>query len=190
MLRAEAELEYATSLPLEETGIGEVEDVAASIQMGEASADIKAAQVLRETIADAKKSAQPAEMTDAMSGVGAEKLVGLTSRLNRAQLRQYLSKVHSYPREQLVNDLKSVGLKIKGQGRGGEFMEFLDKQGRVRVKIHPPARSTPYSHTHLYDKSGRPLSSDLTVVSRKSVDAHIEIKPLSNNSPQNSWRPE
>ena len=84
MLRAEAELEYATSLPLEETGIGEVEDIAASIQMGEASADVKAAQVLRDTIADTEKTASPAEVADALSRVGLKspRLISNISRVS------------------------------------------------------------------------------------------------------------
>lgn len=42
-----------------------------------------------------------------------------------------------------MEDLKSAGLRFKGQGCGGEFMEFTDKQGRLRIKIHPPDH---YSH--------------------------------------------
>jgi hypothetical protein len=114
--------------------------------------------------------------------------VGLTSRLNRAQLKDYLSNVHEIPREQLVKELQSSGLKFKGQERGGEFMEFTDKQGRLRIKIHPPDPKTPYHHIHIYDRNGRPLSSDLNIVTRRSEEAHIEIQPL--DEPQNEWRPE
>ena len=103
---------------------------------------------------------------------------GLTTRLNRTQIREYLANAHTVPREQLVLDLQSVGLKIKGQGRGGEFMEFVDKKAQVRVKLHPPDPKTSVDHIHIYDNSKMSLSADLNRVSRRSPDAHIEIQPL------------
>ena len=77
-------------------------------------------------------------------------------------------------------------MKIKGQGRGGEFMEFIDKSGQTRIKVHPPDPTTSYDHIHVYDTSGRPLNANLSVVSRRSPEAHIEIQPL--RAPQNDWR--
>jgi hypothetical protein len=61
--------------------------------------------------------------------LGAEP-AGLTSRLNRTQIKDYLSKINLIPREQLIQDLKSLGLNLKGQGRGGEFMGFIKNVDR------------------------------------------------------------
>jgi hypothetical protein len=106
---------------------------------------------------------------------GGEEGVGLTSRLNRAQLKDYLSNVHEIPRDQLIKDLESIGLKLRGGSKDGRFMSFFDKYGNERVKIHPPDRATTYDHIHIYDKNGRDLNADLSTVSYKSPEAHIPI---------------
>lgn len=103
--------------------------------------------------------------------------VGLTTRLNRAQIRNYLSNVHTIPREQLIQDLESVGLKFKGSAEDGKFMSFVDKQANIRVKIHPSDRVTQYDHTHIYNKQGQDLSAELSIVNYRSPEAHIEIAP-------------
>ncbi|MDF3054483.1 MAG: hypothetical protein K0Q74_390, partial [Gammaproteobacteria bacterium] len=58
---------------------------------------------------------------------------------------------------------------------------------QVRVKIHPPDSSTSHHHIHIYNKSHQPLNTNLSNVSRRSPEAHIEIQPL--RVPQNIWRP-
>src|SRR5690606_6923068 len=108
-----------------------------------------------------------------MGGAGTEKGVGLTSRLNRAQIRNYLSNAHEIPREQLIKDLESVGLKFKGSAEDGRWMDFIDKQGNIRVKIHPPDKVTTYEHMHVYDKSGKDLSSNLSRVHYRDPEGHI-----------------
>lgn len=59
-------------------------------------------------------------------------------------------------------------------------MEFADKLGSTRVKIHPPDRVTSFSHMHIYDKIGRSLDLRLGLASRRSPEAHIKIKPLND----------
>jgi hypothetical protein len=34
-----------------------------------------------------------------------------------------------------------------------------------------------YDHLHLYNSKEQPLSKDLEVINRRSLDAHIKIKP-------------
>ena len=81
-----------------------------------------------------------------------------------------------------------VALKLKGQGKDGRFMEFEDKLGRVRVKIHPPDKSTSYHHVHLYDSKGRSLDSNLASVFYKSPDAHIEVQSIEGKILENKMR--
>ncbi len=102
--------------------------------------------------------------------------------LTKGKILNYLSKVDSIPKEQLVSDLHSIGLSLKGQSPGGKFMEFIDHNGNVRVKIHPPDKITKYQHIHLYDKFGNSLDSNLSKVSRKDVVSHIKIESKSTVS--------
>jgi hypothetical protein len=79
--------------------------------------------------------------------------------------------------------MESIGLKVKGQSPDGKFMEFIDSQGRVRAKIHPPETPKPhtvdtavkYPHLHIYDSNGNSLNKMLNIVSNKTIDAHIPI---------------
>lgn len=66
--------------------------------------------------------------------------MGLTTRLNRTQIKEYLANANNIPREQLIKDLESVNLKFKGSAENGRFMSFVDKQGNVRIKLHPTDR--------------------------------------------------
>jgi Pre-toxin TG len=110
--------------------------------------------------------------------VGSAKVpTGLTARLNRTQIREYLSGVHNVSREQLIRNLESVGLKFKGSAESGKFMSFVDKRGNVRIKIHPSDRITQYEHMHIYNKNAQDLSADLSSVHYRSPEAHIEIAP-------------
>nr|MBA2655336.1 hypothetical protein [Gammaproteobacteria bacterium] len=59
----------------------------------------------------------------------------------------------------------------------GRFMSFVDKQGNVRIKIHPADRVTRYEHMHIYTKSGNDLSSELSKIYYRSQEAHIQIAP-------------
>ena len=51
-----------------------------------------------------------------------------------------------------------------------------DDQGRIRIRIDPPDRNTPYRHVHFYDELGRPLDADGNVVDRRSIEAHIPFE--------------
>jgi len=118
--------------------------------------------------------------------VGAEKSIGLTSRLNRAQIRDYLSNVREIPREQLIKDLESAGLKLKGESPDGLFKTFEDKVGNIRVKLHPQDSITDYSHLHVYNKSGNSLTANLTRAPYDSPDVHMKIEPIEREL---EWRP-
>ncbi|CAG9001020.1 MAG: hypothetical protein CENE_03028 [Candidatus Celerinatantimonas neptuna] len=111
-------------------------------------------------------------LTQELSEDGLGDVTGLTS----SKVKDYLSNVEDVPREQLVKDLQSMGLKVKGQSPDGRFMEFVDKEGNVRVKIHPSDKVTKYNHLHVYDKESNPLNSSLNKVDRKSPEAHIKIQ--------------
>ena len=68
-----------------------------------------------------------------------------------------------------------IGLTLKGQSPDGLFMEFVDKKGIVRAKIHPPDKVTLYHHLHLYDRKQGPLNKDLEHVDQRFPEAHIPI---------------
>jgi hypothetical protein len=102
--------------------------------------------------------------------------IGLTSRLNRSQIKSYLSNVHTISRDKLIQDLESIGLKFNGSAKDGRFMSFIDKQGNVRINLHPADRVTQYDHMHMYTKQRHDLSAELLRVDYRSSDAHIQIK--------------
>jgi len=106
----------------------------------------------------------------------ASRLASKTSRkLTRSSIKEYLKHAGNLNREQIVKDLNSIGLRLKGKSPDSRFMEFIDKGNNLRVKIHPADRITKYNHLHIYDKSGRSLSSDLQIVLPNSPEAHIQI---------------
>jgi RHS repeat-associated protein len=96
--------------------------------------------------------------------------------LTPGRLRNYLADVGARSRTELVSDLQSMGLKVKGSSPDGRFMEFIDDAGRVRAKIHPPDQVTPTNHLHIYDKAGRSLDVNLRPVSPRASGAHIPIQ--------------
>ena len=97
--------------------------------------------------------------------------------LQKKEIKNYLANAN-LKKDKLVKDLEQLGLKKKGS-KDGRFMEFKDKKGRVRAKIHPPdgpksPKGTKYDHLHIYDKKGRPRDSSLKVGEKTSPDVHIE----------------
>ncbi|MGL5263762.1 MAG: hypothetical protein ACRDAI_04190 [Candidatus Rhabdochlamydia sp.] len=96
-----------------------------------------------------------------------------TERLTRTKIKSYLLNTESYNKNQIVSDLETIGLKIRGQSPDRRFMNFRDKHGNIRVKIHPADKVTDYDHLHIYDKLGNPLNKYLKVVERTSIEAHI-----------------
>ena len=75
----------------------------------------------------------------------------------------------------MVGDMESIGLKLKGKSPDGSFMEFVDRHGNVRAKIHPPDKVTTNEHLHIYDRSESPLDVNLNPVPPRDPVAHIEI---------------
>ena len=95
--------------------------------------------------------------------------------LSKGRIQDYLSDAGSKTPQQIAQDLQAAGLKLKGQSPDGRFMEFVDRFGNVRAKIHPADKVTPYAHLHIYDKAGNALSAALKKVSPKLPDAHLPI---------------
>jgi hypothetical protein len=111
------------------------------------------------------------------SGVKVARRIDSTpSKLNKADIKKYLLFITSKSREDLISDIKSLGLKAKGQSPDGRFIEFVDSQGKVRVKIHPADKVTKNSHLHIYDSQGRSVDSNLDVTDFRSANAHIKIQ--------------
>lgn len=57
------------------------------------------------------------------------------------------------------------------------FTHVRDANGVIRMRIDPPDAVTNYKHIHLYDANKNPLDINGNIVSPKSPDAHIPIKP-------------
>lgn len=93
--------------------------------------------------------------------------------LTRSKIRNYLENAGSLSKKQIVSDLESIGLKLKGKSPCEKFMEYQDKIGNIRVKIHPPDKITPYNHLHIYNKYGNSLNKNLDIVQKNSLEAHI-----------------
>lgn len=101
----------------------------------------------------------------------------LTSKLTPGKIKRYMANVNSVPRQTLIKDMESIGLKLKGKGSpDGKFMEFIDHKGRVRAKIHPPDGVTTTNHLHIYDSNGKSLNKVLEAVKKTSPDAHMPIQ--------------
>jgi hypothetical protein len=101
----------------------------------------------------------------------------------RAELKSYLKNINSVPREQLIKDLNSIGLKYIGGSGDGKYCKFMHPERGFSVRIddvHPPKRNNgcKYQHIHLFDKHGNSLNADLKGVPPSSPDAHIKISEL------------
>lgn len=94
-------------------------------------------------------------------------------KLTRESIRTYLSNLELTNRTQIISDLESVGLKQAGKSPDNRFLEFNDRFGNTRVKIHPPDKMTLYDHLHVYNKRSNSLNRNLEVVDKRSVEAHI-----------------
>jgi RHS repeat-associated protein len=106
---------------------------------------------------------------------GGTSVVSSAGTLTKGAITNFTNNVQNLSRTDLIKGLESVGLRITGSGQGGKFMEFSDKAGRVRAKIHPPDKKTPTDHLHLYDSNGNSLNRNLEVVPRNDPAAHIPI---------------
>ena len=91
------------------------------------------------------------------------------------EIKNYLKSIEQVSRSKLVSDMESIGLTIKGQSPDFRFMEFVDKRGIVRAKIHPPDKVTSYHHLHIYDRKQVPLDKNLEHANPRSPEAHIKI---------------
>lgn len=100
----------------------------------------------------------------------------LSAKLTRIKIKEYLSGISNQSRQDIIRHTESLGLKIKGQSPNGQFVEFVDSKGNVRVKIHPADKVTKYNHLHIYDSKLNPLDSNLEVVGSRTPDAHIRIQ--------------
>lgn len=101
-----------------------------------------------------------------------------TIKLNRETIKFYLNNIGNLNRRQILNDLKAIGLQLKGKSPDMRFIELIDKRGILRVKIHPADKITKYDHIHIYNRSGNSLSKNLKVVNAKSEEAHIQINSV------------
>lgn len=111
------------------------------------------------------------------------------TKLTKQRVTKYLEKVHEVPREQLVKDLESIGLKkAEGSKTDGvlndKFLKFKHKTDQFQVEIHEPHIKRPngakHPHLHIKNKQGQPLNKDLIPVEADSPEAHIKIKEFSD----------
>jgi hypothetical protein len=58
----------------------------------------------------------------------------------------------------------------------------------IIIKLHPADRVAPYEHMHAYTKSGYDLSSELSIVHYRSLEAHIQIAPDDFNYSQEYYQ--
>jgi len=111
------------------------------------------------------------------------------TKLTKQRITKYLEKVHEVPREQLVQDLESIGLKPQKGSGDGRFLKFKHKETEQfnRVEIHEPhpgKDGAQYPHLHIRNKQGQPLSKDLAPVDFRSPEAHIEVQELPKLNPK------
>jgi RHS repeat-associated protein len=51
-----------------------------------------------------------------------------------------------------------------------------DENGKLRIRLDPPDKKTPYNHKHYYDADENPIDVDGNPVDPKSPDAHIPLE--------------
>lgn len=56
------------------------------------------------------------------------------------------------------------------------FVHIRDTDGKIRIRIDPPDKTTNYPHVHVYDSKGNLLDINGRVVDRKCADGHIAYK--------------
>jgi hypothetical protein len=105
----------------------------------------------------------------------AEKATTTGITLTPKRLREYLSNVGSYSKEKIIADAKACGLNIKpGCEKGTKgHLDLINKRGKIRLKIHPADRNTPYDHLHIYNNKFNSLDIYLNEVHYTSTAAHI-----------------
>jgi hypothetical protein len=136
----------------------------------------------RETLKNALRGPPPSDWSGTGIGSDVYGRYALGSpvdpkKLTPQRLRDYLLNVKGKSRSELINDMESIGLKLKGKGSpDGKFMEFVDRNGNLRAKIHPPDKITTYDHLHIYEKKLTPLNKKLQTVKPKDPAAHIKIQ--------------
>lgn len=78
---------------------------------------------------------------------------------------------------QLAIDLGAVNVDNLPKGwtatENNGHIHIRDEKGRIRVRIDPPDKNTPYPHRHHYDESGNSLDTDGNIVEPDSPEAHI-----------------
>ena len=52
---------------------------------------------------------------------------------------------------EMAEKIQKAGLKMSGKSSDGRFMEFKDKRGTTRAKIHPPDKIITQNHLHIYN---------------------------------------
>ncbi len=97
------------------------------------------------------------------------------SALTRTSIKHYLHNANNLTKDIITRDLKHIGLNLRGKSPDGRYLEFTDRFGNLRAKIHPSDRVTQYPHLHVYDSKGHPLNKQLQVVNKRSPDSHIHI---------------
>ena len=71
-----------------------------------------------------------------------------------------------------IDDLPDGWSKVTNNGR----THIRDENGKIRVRIDPPDKKTPYKHRHYLDENGQSLDRDGNIVNYKSPDAHIPLE--------------
>jgi len=70
-----------------------------------------------------------------------------------------------------IDDLPEGWSKVTNNGH----THIRDENGKIRVRIDPPDKSTPYTHKHFLDENGQSLDRYGNVVNYKSPEAHIPL---------------
>ncbi len=116
------------------------------------------------------------------SGLKQKSVLLLSDKLTKQKLISYLEKIDRVPREQLIKDVESIGLKYSGGSPDGKIAKFTHKTKDYRVEIQDAhlkrKNGAKYEHIHIRDKNGNTLDKSLNVVDRGAPEAHIEIKAL------------
>ncbi|HEX2573672.1 MAG TPA: hypothetical protein VH877_29245 [Polyangia bacterium] len=92
------------------------------------------------------------------------------------QIESVAQRAGSMNRGQVTQALENLGLRRSGSP-DGRFMHFRDAAGRLRARIDPPDKITPYEHLHIYNENGELMDPNGNAVPRDSPAGHIKVGP-------------
>ena len=83
-----------------------------------------------------------------------------------------IDKIVTMAKEEIYSNLPEGWTFYENKG----FIHIRDSARKMRIRIDPPDKNTPYTHIHFFDVEGNPLDINGNVVDHRSPNAHIPYR--------------